>query len=218
MPQLEVELTPELRDAQPLFEEADMTGPSFNGAPNLWQVFTHAGFTGSIAVDMRLPLHGTAVREVRFAIYAQPIIPPTLDLRDTIDMIRRITTLPVNEVATMMGLKRRALYKIVEENSTSAQTEQQIHRLAALVERLRGRLHESRLIRTALLMPISTLENRSLIEIAASRDDELIEQAVHELLSDPGRRAVNRQSGREAPLTDSGETARAALREATHTE
>src|SRR4051794_35478970 len=74
--------------------------------------------TVRVRVDDYITAFGDVKFKIRVEIYrsAEPKTAEKLDLRTTIDRIRRETALPVNDVAAMAGLKRRGLYKIINDN------------------------------------------------------------------------------------------------------
>jgi hypothetical protein len=193
-------------------------GTAFTRAQNLFQPDKHGMVR--VLIDDYISVFGDLKFTIRVEIYrsAEPKIAEKLDLRSTIDRIRRSTTLPVNDVAAMAGLKRRSLYKIINDNKTAAKTESWIYILGDMVSQLVARFHEPELVRAALLTPIPEFDGSSLVQVASEREKDRLDQALERLMSDAGRSSVDRHWRRTRPLTRSGDAARAFIQESVHRE
>jgi predicted DNA-binding transcriptional regulator AlpA len=215
MPQLE--LAPELKELNPQFESADATGPSvcFSVVREVFAEFERTSGT----IDRALPVRGGGGKSFGLYVYREAVVDAlerglTLelerefhDLPSAIEATRRTSALPVNEVAEMMGLSRRGLYKIINEGRTAAATEEHILRIADIVSRLLDELGETHLVRAALLTPLRALGDRTFIEIAGTRDEDDIRAATEALLGSDGRAAIEKQWRRTRPLGPTGEAA-----------
>jgi hypothetical protein len=124
---MQLELAPELKQLNPQFNAADVTGPSFGQPISVRNVFVDVLHTTSGVVDRLLPVRGVG-RSVIACVYHGPVEltpdlsePSVQDISSAIGAVRRTSGLPVNEVAEMMGLSRRGLYKIINEGRTAGQ-------------------------------------------------------------------------------------------------
>lgn len=221
MPRLE--LDPALDGRNASFDTAGTTGPSQAAASQLARelVFEGARITTGRA-DRELALLPGIGRCYLVTVYmddapGEPtgvaVSPAPIDLAEAIDGIRRSSGLPVNEVAAMVGLSRRGLYKVREEGRSAAGTERHIYRVASAISRLAERLGTPERVRAALLTPLRPLDGRTLVAIAGTRDERDLQQAVEVILSQEGSNAVEAQWKRTRPLASSGASAGAFIRE-----
>jgi len=209
----EVVLAPELKELNPQFEAADATGPSFGQPISVRDVFAALQSTSGV-IDRLLPIRGGGGKSVVVYVYCDAVVdtlPAELerfrDLPSVIEATRRTSGLPVNEVAEMMGLSRRGLYKIISEGRTAAATEGHIFRVSHVVSTLLKRLEDPHLVRAALLTPLRALGDRTFIEVAGTRDEDDIRAATTALLGADGRAAIEKQWRRTRRLGDSGSAA-----------
>jgi hypothetical protein len=212
----QLELTPELKDLKPLLEAGDATGPSFASTATAIQLFVSHALITSGQVDQFLPFRGCSGKSFVFCLYIDASETPGepdelaldrtfVDVASAIDVVRRSSDLPVNEVAEMVGLSRRGLYKIIKEGRTAASTEEHIYRVAAAVSELLEQLGEPQLVRTALLTPLRELDDRTFVEIAGTRDEADIRVGRNALLG-AGKAAIEKRWQKTRPLSDSGDT------------
>lgn len=108
---------------------------------------------------------------------------------DIVRSIRKRSGLPASEVAHMLGVQRRQLYKILEGGSTTPEREARILAIDEVLNELYGRYESLAMVRSCLLAPLDE-ELHSFVDLAAEGDVRAAWRALVDYLDERGDRPV----------------------------
>ena len=120
----------------------------------------------------------------------RPVEHPELSVADAVRALRERTALPASEVAHMLGVRRRQLYKLAESgSSTTPDREARLHALNEVVDELYARFGDPTIVRSCLLAPIGKDLN-SFVDLVSEGDVQAAREALWEYLENRGAREV----------------------------
>jgi hypothetical protein len=126
---------------------------------------------------------------------------PQLALAEAAEQMRGYVDLPVEDLASMVGLRRRQYYNLMRGKATSMKSSEGERRLRLLhrfLGELHGQLEDARAVRGAVLMPLDELELRSFFDVAAEAGVDDLPTAYH-ALSDALSKGATPRTDRLAP-------------------
>jgi transcriptional regulator with XRE-family HTH domain len=97
--------------------------------------------------------------------------------------------LPASEVAHMLGVQRRQLYKIIEGGSTTPEREARLRAINEVVDELHVRFADRATVRSCLLAPIDA-SLHSFVELAAEGDVRSAREALFTYLASRADRGI----------------------------
>jgi transcriptional regulator with XRE-family HTH domain len=119
----------------------------------------------------------------------RPVAKVETTTADIVGSLRERTGLPASEVAHMLGVQRRQLYKILEGGSTTSEREARILAIDGVLTELHSRYDDVSTVRSCLLAPLDD-QLRSFIDIAEERDVQTAWRALSDYLEQRGNRPV----------------------------
>jgi len=119
----------------------------------------------------------------------RPVQRLEISTADVLQSLRERTGLPASEVAQMLGVQRRQLYKLIEGGSTTPEREARIRAVDEVVTDLYARVGDHSTVRSCLLAPLDT-QLRSFVDVAADGDIRVAREALWAYLEQRGDRPV----------------------------
>jgi len=222
-----LDFTPEVKDSLIGFEALDVTGPSSEDLPNAGRHFfiSHSKKTtpsslywdaigwnkGAYILIVSKSMHvpkganldtypgGVPAIKAPTATQTSEAVEFYTNISDAIQSARARSGLPATTVAHMVGLSRRALYKVIEEGSTSEQTEKRVRQVVWLIDRLFEQFGSPAAVRAALLTPLPQFDNRAVVDLGDSLD--VFANSIDAFLDEDAVRAIETRRRRDQPLT-----------------
>ena len=125
----------------------------------------------------------------------RPVTTASAPVAAAVRRLRDRSGLPASDVAQMLGVRRRQLYKIVESGSTTSDREARLHAINDVVDNLYAEFGDSSTVRSCLLAPIGP-DLRSFVDLAAEGDVRTAKEALDEYLKKRGDRPIPTYSER----------------------
>lgn len=138
---------------------------------------------GSVPDEVRLYLGPVACR------LGRPTAKVEAGIAEVVRSIRVRSGLPASEVAHMLGVQRRQLYKILEGGSTTPEREARILAIDEVLNELSDKYDSVAMVRSCLLAPLDE-ELRSFVDLAAEGDVRAAWRALADYLEQRGDRPV----------------------------
>jgi hypothetical protein len=154
------------------------------------------------ATTLRLLLWGGLTRTQgpvpdQFRLYVSPVAErlgrsvqhPGLSVTEAVRKLKERTGLPASEVAHMLGVRRRQLYRIEETGSTTPEREVRLRAINDVVDDLYARFGDPAIVRSCFLAPVGQ-DLQSFVDIAGSGDVLSAREALFSYLERRGARGV----------------------------